>query len=230
MSSGDRKSGYKTEDYHYADSRGQAYPLLSFVPVSFYIHFVYVFFRMLADNGVAEDGTRVMSRNAVKLLRRGQAPTTVNRFLSYGTRPRENGRFIGLDSTPELDAVANPDTGECAVWLCECGGQGAARPTELKEQVWKESRPLRAGVFVGVGSMGLSSTELIRYVARSPELDLTLVDGADLRNGALNGLDLLVVPGSGFGAPGHVRISYCVPTDRIRRALPVFEKLAAQYR
>ena len=43
-------------------------------------------------------------------------------------------------------------------------------------------------------------------------------------------LDLLVVPGSGFGAPGHVRISYCVPTDRIRRALPVFEKLAAQYR
>ena len=43
-------------------------------------------------------------------------------------------------------------------------------------------------------------------------------------------LDLLVVPGSGFGAPGHVRISYCVPTERIKRALPVFEKLAASYR
>ena len=42
--------------------------------------------------------------------------------------------------------------------------------------------------------------------------------------------DLLVVPGSGFGAPGHVRISYCVPTERIKRALPVFEKLAAEYR
>ena len=42
--------------------------------------------------------------------------------------------------------------------------------------------------------------------------------------------DLLVVPGSGFGAPGHVRISYCVPTARIERALPVFEKLAAEYR
>mgnify|MGYP002868575298 CR=1 FL=1 len=42
--------------------------------------------------------------------------------------------------------------------------------------------------------------------------------------------DILVVPGSGFGAPGHVRISYCVPTERIRRALPVFEELAKEYR
>ena len=155
---------------------------------------VYVFFRMLADNGVAEDGTRVLSPGAIKQLRRRQVPMTVVRFLSYGMKPRGNGRFIGLDSTPEFDAVANPDTGECAVWLCD-GGQGAACPADLKEQVWKESRPVRTGVFAGVGSMGLSSTELIRYVARSPELDLTLVDGEDIRNGALNGLDLLVVPG-----------------------------------
>ena len=42
--------------------------------------------------------------------------------------------------------------------------------------------------------------------------------------------DILVVPGAGFGAPGHVRISYCVPTARIERALPVFEKLAMEYR
>ncbi|MGM9613986.1 MAG: pyridoxal phosphate-dependent aminotransferase [Oscillospiraceae bacterium] len=42
--------------------------------------------------------------------------------------------------------------------------------------------------------------------------------------------DLLVVPGAGFGAPGHVRISYCVPTERIRRALPVFEQLAKEYK
>lgn len=42
--------------------------------------------------------------------------------------------------------------------------------------------------------------------------------------------DILVVPGAGFGAPGHVRISYCVPTARIERALPVFEKLAKEYR
>ena len=153
---------------------------------------VYVFFRMLADNGKAEDGTRVMAPNAIKHLRHSQVPLTVNRFLSYGTKPRENGRFIGLDSTPELDAVANPDTGECAVWYSRTS-------PELKDEVWKASRPLRAGVFTGIGSMGLSSTELIRYVARSPELDLTLVDGADVRNGALDGLDLFVMPGGSSG-------------------------------
>ena len=42
--------------------------------------------------------------------------------------------------------------------------------------------------------------------------------------------DLLVVPGSGFGAPGHMRISYCVQTDMIRRALPKFKELADSYR
>lgn len=42
--------------------------------------------------------------------------------------------------------------------------------------------------------------------------------------------DLLVVPGADFGAPGHMRISYCVAEDTIRRALPLFEKLAAEYR
>ena len=154
------------------------------------IHDIYVFFRMLADNGAAENGVRILSPNAVKQLRRRQVPMTVNRSMSYGVQPREDGRFIGLDSTPDLDAEANPDTGEVAVWW----SRNPELPT-LKDQIWKASRPVRAGVFAGVGSMGLSSTELIRYVARSPELDLTLVDGADIRNGALDGLDLLVVPG-----------------------------------
>ena len=42
--------------------------------------------------------------------------------------------------------------------------------------------------------------------------------------------DLLLVPGSGFGAPGHVRIAYCVQTDMIQRALPKFKALADSYR
>ena len=43
-------------------------------------------------------------------------------------------------------------------------------------------------------------------------------------------LDLLIVPGGGFGAPGHVRISYCVQTETIRRSLPKFKELADSYR
>lgn len=41
---------------------------------------------------------------------------------------------------------------------------------------------------------------------------------------------LLLVPGSGFGAPGHFRIAYCVQTEMIERALPAFKALADSYK
>ena len=42
--------------------------------------------------------------------------------------------------------------------------------------------------------------------------------------------DLLLVPGSGFGAPGHFRLAYCVQTEMIKRALPKFKELADSYK
>lgn len=42
--------------------------------------------------------------------------------------------------------------------------------------------------------------------------------------------NLLIVPGSGFGCPGHTRISYCVPTEVAKRSLDAFEKLAKFYK
>lgn len=41
---------------------------------------------------------------------------------------------------------------------------------------------------------------------------------------------ILVVPGRGFGRPGHFRISFAVPTETIERSLPAWERIAAQYR
>ena len=41
---------------------------------------------------------------------------------------------------------------------------------------------------------------------------------------------LVLGPGDSFGCPGHVRISYCVPTEQIQRALHKFEQLAAEYK
>lgn len=41
--------------------------------------------------------------------------------------------------------------------------------------------------------------------------------------------DLLLVHGTDFGAPGHMRIAYCVQTETVQRALPLFEKLAKEY-
>jgi aspartate aminotransferase len=43
-------------------------------------------------------------------------------------------------------------------------------------------------------------------------------------------LDLMLVPGSAFGCPGYFRIAYCVPTERVKRSLPIFERLAKEYR
>ena len=37
---------------------------------------------------------------------------------------------------------------------------------------------------------------------------------------------ILLVPGSGFGAPGHFRIAYCVDMEVIRRSLPAWTGLA----
>ena len=41
--------------------------------------------------------------------------------------------------------------------------------------------------------------------------------------------NLMLVPGDIFGCPGHFRIAYCVPTERIIKALPVFRELAEEY-
>ncbi|MBQ8291535.1 MAG: pyridoxal phosphate-dependent aminotransferase [Clostridia bacterium] len=40
--------------------------------------------------------------------------------------------------------------------------------------------------------------------------------------------ELLFVAGDDFGYEGWVRIAYCVPTERIERALPLFERLAKE--
>ncbi len=41
---------------------------------------------------------------------------------------------------------------------------------------------------------------------------------------------ILTVPGSGFGGPGHFRISYCVDDRTITHALPGFKKVMARFR
>lgn len=42
--------------------------------------------------------------------------------------------------------------------------------------------------------------------------------------------DLLLVPGGDFGCPGYFRASYCISTETIKKSLPLFKKLAEEYR
>jgi aspartate aminotransferase len=47
---------------------------------------------------------------------------------------------------------------------------------------------------------------------------------------ALQEENILTVPGSGFGGPGHFRIAYCVEDRTIERALPGFEKVIKKFK
>ncbi len=42
--------------------------------------------------------------------------------------------------------------------------------------------------------------------------------------------NILTVPGTGFGGPGHFRIAYCVDDGTIERALPGFSRVMKKYR
>ena len=43
-------------------------------------------------------------------------------------------------------------------------------------------------------------------------------------------LGLIIVPGDSFDCPGYFRISYCVPTERIEKAIPLFEQAFRKYK
>lgn len=47
--------------------------------------------------------------------------------------------------------------------------------------------------------------------------------------GALQEENILTVPGTGFGGPGHFRIAYCVSDETIEKALPGFERVIKKY-
>ena len=58
---------------------------------------------------------------------------------------------------------------------------------------------IKAGLYCGLGSRGGYNVYWGKILEDSPDVDLTYLDGEDLRNGKLDGLDILVMPGgSGF--------------------------------
>lgn len=56
-----------------------------------------------------------------------------------------------------------------------------------------------------------------------------ITDDVEFKNRALK-YNLLIVPGSGFGCPGHFRLAYCVGLNTIKNSLPAFEALAKEFK
>jgi len=88
--------------------------------------------------------------------------------------------------------------------VCGCSTMKSAAPcAETKPQAACTASsspapavaPLKVGVYADQGPGGIGAVEWFRLVDESPEMELHLLDGAAVRAGALDGLDLLVMPG-----------------------------------
>jgi len=65
----------------------------------------------------------------------------------------------------------------------------------LTEKHVDPERKLQVGFYIDDGSRGGNVLNWARLLYYSPQLEVTLLRGQDLRNGKLEGLDLLIVPG-----------------------------------
>ena len=72
------------------------------------------------------------------------------------------------------------------------GGGCASAKSARSEKV---ANPLKVAVYADRGPSGIGAVEWWRLVHDSPEMELKLVDGAGVRAGALEGQDLLIMPG-----------------------------------
>ena len=80
------------------------------------------------------------------------------------------------------------------VALCGCTTPTAC-PPEPRQCPAAALPPLKVGVYADMGPGGIGAVEWFRLVHESPEMELKLLDGKMVREGALDGLDLLIMPG-----------------------------------
>ena len=90
--------------------------------------------------------------------------------------------------------------------------------------VYKENRDLLYGALTEYGFDCVHPDGAFYLFMKSPEPDAAAFCERAKK------YELLLVPSDSFGCPGYVRISYCVSTDMIKRALPAFKLLAGEYR
>lgn len=82
------------------------------------------------------------------------------------------------------------------VALCGCQSGRVDATTGATPAIAPSSQPrLKVGVYADRGPGGIGAVEWFRLVDESPEMELKLLDGQMVRAGALDGLDVLVMPG-----------------------------------
>ena len=89
--------------------------------------------------------------------------------------------------------------------------------------VYKKNRDLLYGALTEYGFECVHPDGAFYLFMKSPEPDAAAFCERAKK------YELLLVPSDSFGCAGYVRISYCVSTEMIERALPAFRSLASEY-
>lgn len=89
--------------------------------------------------------------------------------------------------------------------------------------VYKHNRDILYDGLTELGFQCVKPEGAFYLFMKSPEPD------AKAFSEAAKKYELLLVPSDDFGMTGYMRLAYCVPTDRILRAMPAFKKLAEEY-
>ena len=78
------------------------------------------------------------------------------------------------------------------VVICGCS---TTKDTCCTAAATSSQPPLKVGVYADAGPSGIGAVEWFRLVHESPEMEIKLLDGKMVREGGLDGLDVLVMPG-----------------------------------
>ncbi|MBQ4648235.1 MAG: pyridoxal phosphate-dependent aminotransferase [Clostridia bacterium] len=89
--------------------------------------------------------------------------------------------------------------------------------------VYKKNRDLLYSALSSYGYKCIKPDGAFYLFLKTPE------DDAKIFSEKAKKKELLLVPSDSFGCPGYVRISYCVDTEQIEKALPAFKELAEEY-
>ena len=131
----------------------------------------------------------------------------VNDFKNVKAAICGAGRSLGFVCAPSmLQRLVRSCLGQCA---------------DIK--IYDENRRLLLDALTEYGYEVVKPEGAFYLLIKSPS-----GDGVDLSERA-KAMNLLLAPSDDFGYKGYVRLSYCVETEMIKRALPYFKKLIEGY-
>ena len=93
----------------------------------------------------------------------------------------------------------------------------------VEQPISTNATPIKAGLYCGLGSRGANFVYWGKILKYSPDVELTYLDGEDLRNGKLDGLDILVMPG------GSSKKQYGSMTEEGAKAIRRFIRGGGKY-